>query len=238
VATIEDYRDLLHRYAQTCDARNRSYWKLLERGHGFVEQQRDRNRLRPPMFNVFHALGHAYREVSTHSAMLAHLLDPTASHCQGPLFLQGLLDKLQIAGQAQGLQLGFPHIENASTWSCRKEVNLPGALGRVDIVIRGPTHLIVIENKVRASLGEDQLDRYWAYAQEKARQDGSRPVIVYLTPDGREAVGKVEIPRASLISLSYRYDLYPLFDQAALSCKAVSVSEIVLQYAALIRDLQ
>jgi hypothetical protein len=85
---------------------------------------------------------------------------------------------------------------------------LPENLGRVDILIVGPTVVIVIGNKVHAKLGPDQLDRYWQYACARAKSS-RLPILVYLTPGGDPPENtNNEIP--SLISLSYRYDLYHL----------------------------
>ena len=41
-----------------------------------------------PQFNLFHLLGVAKAEVTTHTALLANLLNPAGSHGQGTLFLE------------------------------------------------------------------------------------------------------------------------------------------------------
>src|SRR2546423_13058712 len=44
-----------------------------------------------PDFNVFRVLGVMRHEVTTHSSMLAELLDPSGSHGQGWLFLESFV---------------------------------------------------------------------------------------------------------------------------------------------------
>jgi hypothetical protein len=70
------YREVLSRYSVADDRRNNTYAQMLASADSVLEDMRNQEQLRPPSFNIFYALGHAYREVPTHSAMLVHLLDP------------------------------------------------------------------------------------------------------------------------------------------------------------------
>jgi hypothetical protein len=90
----------------------------------------EEERLRPPNFNIFFALGHEYREVSTHSAMLAHLLDPLASHAQKILFLRRFLD---IVKKRQGTK------ENILS-SLRRKTAVAGDVGR-----RSGSRMVLVE---------------------------------------------------------------------------------------------
>ena len=47
-----------------------------------------------PRFNLFRILGVEEKEVSTHSAFLAYLLNPSEGHAQGDLFLRQFLLEL------------------------------------------------------------------------------------------------------------------------------------------------
>src|SRR5271154_3983346 len=87
MSDIDTFRECIAEYIDLTNGRCRTYSDLLAGANPILEKQREHDRLRPPNFNVFMALGHAYREVPTHSAMLAHLLDPAASHAQQGLFL-------------------------------------------------------------------------------------------------------------------------------------------------------
>jgi len=169
--------------------------------------------------------------------MLAYLLDPMKGHDQGTLFLSLFLDALKKAADSQGLDINIPRVESAVGWSCRKEFVLPEPLGRLDLMLQGPEILIVVENKVRAGLGPDQLDRYWSFAEKHARAGGRKPILVYLTPDGEKPTGGGQAGEKTLIPLSYRYDLYSFLRLSVGSVKAISVAEVVRQYADLVRDI-
>jgi hypothetical protein len=76
--------------------------------------------------------------------MLAHLFDPRATHGQGSLFLDRFLELVQSAADRSGLSLSVTTSPGSDGWSCRKEYMLPRNRGRVDILIVGPTIVIVI----------------------------------------------------------------------------------------------
>jgi hypothetical protein len=99
-------------------------------------------------FNIFHILRVAHLEVTTHSPILAELLNPRGSHGQGAVFLRHFLDVVNLQDFA------------AESARVETEVSI-GALGRIDIVINDGNHRsIFIENKIHAGLQEDQLVRY------------------------------------------------------------------------------
>ena len=72
-----------------------------------LREMRDSDILRPPTFNIFRVLGREYREIATHSALLAHLLDPQGGHRQGDLFLRLFLDSLRTLRNYQRAQVPF-----------------------------------------------------------------------------------------------------------------------------------
>jgi hypothetical protein len=238
---VKRYDELLAAFAALSHVSLRECLELVAASTDVLDRLRENDRLHPPRFNIFLALGHEYREVGTHSAMLAFLLDPMADHAQGALFLDHFLETLEKAGREQGLEPNFPRPKKDTLWewSCRKEFVLqPPKLGRADFVLRAPQLLIVIENKVHAKLGDDQLDRYWTYAQEQAGQVQDRKAyIVYLTPDGiRPAAGGI-IPKTSFICLSYRDHIHDFLRQAIDNVRAGSVAEVLRQYASLVKEL-
>ena len=170
--------------------------------------------------------------------MLAHLLDPGATHRQGTRFLTGFLNVLQQAAEMQGklLQLPLPEARTRYKWRCRREVPLPD--GQADIVLRGPGLLLIIENKIYASDREDQLWRYWQYAKN---EKNVLPVIVYLTPDGRRPTtnsvrGDRELSQ-KLVLLSYHRDISRFIEETLTDLQAVSVAEVLRQYLAAAQSL-
>jgi hypothetical protein len=211
----------------------------------FLREQERHDVLRPPGFNIFHVLGQAYRETSTHSALLAHLLDSSGSHGQEGAFLSLFFEMLVEVASCQHKKLSVPCLNNPQMWSCRKEAFADG-LGQIDILLRHREHLIVIENKIYAGDQKDQLFRYRKFAiSEMAKNNLKSFLILYLTPDGScptaYSLGEWKEPRNELLLLSYRNDIVEFLDKSIkfLSTdKAISLREILFQYKALVRSLK
>ncbi len=116
------------------------------------------------------------RDEVRNSAVLAWLLNPKGSHGLGDTPMRGLLEDLQrFDGR-------FP-----SRCSCfcrvRVESNPDGDCGnRVDIEIDDADFYVLIEAKLDAREGEDQIQRYGNISQQLAC---ARPwALVFLTPRG------------------------------------------------------
>jgi PD-(D/E)XK nuclease superfamily len=145
MSDFEAYRKCLTNYTALTRSDQQLYPELLRSADPALCILRKEDSLHPPHFNIFVALGHAYRETSTHTALLAHLLDPAGRHAQGVLFLRSFLDLVQGAAKNQGKTLLLPTLEDQTRWRCRKEVSIPD--GQVDILLRGPGLVLIIENK-------------------------------------------------------------------------------------------
>lgn len=137
------------------------------------EQEKDKNTAR--RFNVFNALGVERAELA-HSRFLKSLLDPNGIHAQKDLFLRTFLRDV-LREEAEELDLE------------RSEVGTEVSIdkGRLDIrVILPDKQIIIIENKVDAGEGEEQLKRYRSCLQKELPAKSGRPhQLVFLTPDGR-----------------------------------------------------
>ena len=150
-------------------------------------------------FNVFSILDRERKEVTTHSAIIAELLNPHGSHGQETsflkLFLGQLLEKLQEDQKAQLEQLRekLEQIQKDELDKFKVEVETPkknkkgDELGRIDILIeshglKSGDVCIVIENKIDAEDQERQLGRYYEYALDT----GKEPGVIYLTLEGGE----------------------------------------------------
>ena len=236
----ERYSTLMSRYSAFRNRRSLQYRELLRKIRPILDRKHKQDRLRPPNFNIFFALGHAYREVSTHSALLAHFLDPTAGHAQGTRILRRFLELVQGAADRQGKDFRLPQVEerNKGYWRCRKEITLEN--GRIDVLIQGPKQILVIENKIYAGDQPNQLCKYWRYAQNEARIKQLVPVIVYLTPDGRsptkQSLGECEDISTKLVCLSYREDIWRLIHESVNEMPSMSiVTETLRQYEALLQ---
>ena len=116
----------------------------------FVQRQKEIRRQTAAQFNLFEALGITRKE-QFQSRFLAFLLDPRESHDQGEMFLRTFLERiLSLDSLPQCLDRAVVKLESVIA-----------TYGRVDIVITLPDRrIIVIENKVDASEGEEQIARY------------------------------------------------------------------------------
>ena len=223
------------------DQQIQAYRKLLDDAAPILERMRSEEERRPPTFNLFLILGHAYREVSTHSAMLAHLLDPAGGHGQGPLYLRAFLTTVQNAALRQGKELILPQFDAAQVWRCRKEVPLPSGFGQADILLRGPQLIMVIENKIHSQDSDTQIPRYWKFVSSEAQHYKRSPLLVYLTPDGRPPSPRPIASYPGLaertVQLSYRSDISGFIEGTIGATRAVAVEEVLRQYEALARRL-
>lgn len=220
---------------------------LLKKAEPFLQKCHEEEIRRPPEFNIFFALGTAYREVSTHSRLLAHFLDPGGGHSQGAMFLRTFLDRVQSLACQQDKRLRLPAGGDGAGWTVRSEVPAP-SFGQLDIVLTGPGLVLALENKIYARDGRNQLARYWRFVCHQASWTSSAPVLVYLTPDGRsptqQSIQEAQQPTQesrllsdSIVCMSYRVDVVAIARAVADTTKAISVAEILRQYAELARRL-
>jgi hypothetical protein len=148
--------------------------KLLNGAGSLCEQRLHSQADNAPRFNLFRILGVEGKEVSAHSAFLAHLLNPTETHAQGDLFLRQFL-----------LELEHEELASFDGWVVSKEVPFDG--GRLDIVLQSAKAkaIIVVENKIGTEDHPSQLVSYrkWLDAPSRKRSFETR-LLLYLTPIG------------------------------------------------------
>jgi hypothetical protein len=229
---ISEFTDFLARYRQfTCRGdqqafaglpaffdRVRSEWPRL------MEGLRQEAITEAPGFNVFRILHLERKETSLHTPMLGHLLDPTASHGQGLVFLRAFLNGLR-----ERHAVDLPDAD-AGRWTVRTEFDI-GLHGRLDLLIENPSRkcFIVIENKVDTHDHGHQLRNYREWIKEH-RAD-CRQTLIYLTPDGR-----CPKKRTDCLCLSYQRDVLGFLRKASSEIAAPPVNEIVRQYCAIIES--
>lgn len=119
------------------------------------------------------------RDEVRNTAVLAWLIDPLANHGLGDILLRALLERIHRA------QPGFPVVPvgriNVTTEVCPEE----DQSDRVDIEIRCESFYVLIEVKIDAPEGREQLARYGRSARNLAL---SRPwALVFLTRRGGNA---------------------------------------------------
>ena len=132
-----------------------------------------------PFFNVFRMLRIERDETRLHSRFIAHLLDPYGSHGQQYLFLKEFLKILSIAGFSHSIS---DVVERR--WEIKTEEQITGE-SRADISIRSDHFTALIENKVDAQEGVQQLERYSQWLQKQKVKDPSMVTcLVLLDPNG------------------------------------------------------
>jgi hypothetical protein len=108
------------------------------------------------------------------------------------MFLRTFLEHIQLPEiPPQSLDRAVVRLESGIT-----------IYGRVDIVIILPDRrIIVIENKVDAPEGENQIARYQAWLKSKPQPTQGQHLLVFLTPEGRKP--QTSNP-ADVLCVSYR----------------------------------
>jgi hypothetical protein len=196
-------------------------------------------------YNIFSVLGVERREVSTHSSFLANLLNPKGSHGQGKLFLEGFIDLLvRVSGDKFEVDSGIIDGE----WRIKKEKNTPD--GNLDIVIskRNKECLIVVENKIDANLGDEQLERYYKWIQDENSKFSAitlkNSALIFLTKYGEPAPyrakseAKLEpLTEDKYICISYHENIRDWLKGSLNNVKSNRMREILTQYIELIQNL-
>lgn len=131
------------------------------------------------------------KKETRNSAVLARLWDPVVVGAIGRQFLLEVLGLADPTGE-----LGFP-IEDVShqAYSIVCENCVAGdAANRMDIVIQSlggnPGWTIVIEAKVDASLGENQLEKYAIDLADRNRLTGRKTYLILLASDAPDALDR------------------------------------------------
>jgi hypothetical protein len=123
-------------------------------------------------FNIFKILKMESKEVKTHSAFLAELLNPKGSHGQNDVFLQLFIEVVK----EDVPKFDFSKFETSKA-NVKPEFYIGPTTdtggGRIDILISSGTN-IIIENKIYAGDQPFQLLRYYNF-------DNKAPLF-YLTP--------------------------------------------------------
>lgn len=131
-------------------------------------------------FDVFSVVGLWDEEVKLHSAIIAELLDPHGSHGAGDFYLKQFLHILECDDFPLDAKRVKPNSKITERYIGPKTETTGG---RIDIIIEGEKHALIIENKPGNEDQKRQLLRYHNYV-DKNYEDS---ILVYLTKDGREA---------------------------------------------------
>ncbi|WP_162252096.1 PD-(D/E)XK nuclease family protein [Brevundimonas sp. Root1423] len=119
------------------------------------------------------------RDEVRNSAVLASLFSPVVSGDRGVAFLNAFLNTLRGPDRT-----GLPEEEELRRgYTVQTEACPLGAADdRVDLSIEGPDFILLIEVKIGAGEGLEQLSRYDRVLRRKAETLGKRAVLIYLSP--------------------------------------------------------
>jgi hypothetical protein len=177
-----------------------------------------------PNFNLFSILGVEDKEVSTHSAFLAHLLTPGETHAQGDIFLRHFL-----------LQLCHVNLASFDDWAVSRELPFDG--GRLDIVIQSAkaSTIIVVENKIDTEDHVEQLTSYRDWLDERHwRRSFKTRLLLYLTPTRDLAKNA---PRNIYEPISYSGDIVQWLSSCLPEVKPQGVKHSIETYLRTIKNL-
>jgi len=178
-------------------------------------------------FNIFDVLGLSKKEVKTHSAFLAELLNPEGSHGQRDKYLSLFVDRLSLEK---------PFKSEDATVYCEKYI---GPLsddgksgGRIDLLIENKNgQQIIIENKIYASDQPNQLLRY--------NNRYSKAELFYLTlKGGKPSDASLGGESFQVETISYDKDIIPWLELCMKESASLPViRETLHQYINLIKNL-
>lgn len=183
-------------------------------------------------FNIFQILGVSTSEVRLHSAFLAELLNPNASHGLLSKFLLSFLNNIIRRENA-------PFDFDVDSAKVSVEYNV-GSIsddytegGRIDLMVQDKNkQTIIIENKIYAGDQPCQMFRYNQFAKNDLQLSDNQLRLLYLTLNGDEP-SKESLNKAvfKYYRISYRDDILPWLD-CCLSIAALKpmVRETILQY--------
>lgn len=152
--------------------------QLLKRVKVIVKHNKELALAKGEVFNIYNILNLKTKEVRTHSAFIAELLNPKGTHFLGTLFLDAFITLLP--------KEVFQDFSDIKTITTEVEFFIgpinPTAKtgGRIDILLKDSfNNTICIENKIDAGDQDDQIERYFNYNKAKNK-------VVYLTRYGEE----------------------------------------------------
>lgn len=193
----------------------------------------DEKKKRGDFFNIFSILNVERKEIR-HSAFLSALLNPNSEHGLGNLFLSDFIKNI-----VQKHKINFE-------WDCNDvyvntEEPTEKKNGRMDIYMESKGKIIIIENKIDAKDGENQLICY----ENHARTKGKNHCLLYLTLNGicaseisTNSKNKKLRAKKDYFPISYKDDILPWLERC-LEIVALypKVRETIAQYIDLIKKL-
>ena len=182
-------------------------------------------------FNLFDVLGIPRAELQ-HSAFLAWLFNPRASHGLRDYFLRTFL--AQAAREAHDRGIGDITPFDVDSWKL-SDVEVATERHRIDILILGREDgfVCLIENKIGSGEISGQLRRYLNTVE--SQYEGLTPVPIFLTPDGDVPETEADAKRYVPFDYGRVADLIDRTLQTRGSTISASVTTFLEQYAGTLR---
>lgn len=150
---------------------------MLDKVKTIVTHHRQLTHAKGELFNIYEILNLKTKEVRTHSAFIAELLNPKGTHLMGNAFLKAFLSFLPMNVTNHLDQDSVTLIVEFHIGVINKK-NKTG--GRIDILLVDQSGAsICIENKIDAGDGEEQIERYCNYNRTKNQ-------VIYLSKFGEK----------------------------------------------------
>lgn len=192
----------------------------------------EEKRKRGECFNIFQILGVATSEVRLHSAFLAELLNPCASHGMGAKFLSSFLDTII---RRENVLFEFD-VDSAKVYVEYNVGNISDDYtegGRIDLLVQDKNmQTIIIENKIYAGDQLCQMFRYNQFAKKNLHLADNQLRLLYLTLNGDEpSKDSLNDDVFKYYRISYRDNILPWLE-CCLSIAALKpmVRETIFQY--------
>ena len=182
-------------------------------------------------FNLFDVLKIERRELQ-HSALLAWLLDPAASHGLQDYFLRRFLTAAAAKAQVDGIAGITPlHVD---AWELAN-VEVATERHNIDVLLisQNDEFVCIVENKIGASEHSSQLERYLDTAERE--YPDLTPFPIFLTPGGVEPESQTNADRYVALGYQQIADLIDRTVKTRGSTISSAIAEFLAQYARTLR---
>lgn len=152
--------------------------QVLDKVKTIVKHHKQLTHAKGELFNIYNILNLKTKEVRTHSAFIAELLNQYGSHLMGDSFLKAFISLLPKAVFENFLDINTTKVTIEFFISAINKKNKTG--GRIDILLKDTNEVTIsIENKIDADDQDQQIERYCNYNESKNK-------VVYLSKFGDE----------------------------------------------------
>jgi len=212
---------------------NTNIEKVLKDTRRIVKHHTEISKVKGEQFNIYKILNLKTKEVRTHSAFIAELLNPSGSHFMGDAFLKAFINFLPNEVFKNHLDVNTTKTEVEYAIAKIDSNNKTG--GRIDILLTdGNGKTISIENKIDAEDQKHQVERYCNYNESKNK-------VVYLSKFGDEPDDKSKgdlISGSDFYIISYQNQIIEWLEQ----CQKIASDQPILresikQYKILIQKI-